>query len=139
MSEHKVFCGVSRRTPGNALMEFVMGKAVDCDNDVSLHSEFSNGGEILLLEPVIVQRVPGMWQDPKTGQQQMVVTHQFIEDPYWPLHRGAEMPFRLDDFRTVRLMQSDLPRDVEEIRKYESFLTEYFAKSKGLVLPHQRK
>jgi hypothetical protein len=117
-------------------MEFVMGKLQYIETSDALEKSFVQGGMVIsLIEPILIQRVPGMWNDPKTGQNQMVVTHQFIEDPYWPLHREARMPFRLDDFRTVRILNPDSSKDVEEAKRYDTFLSDAFAKAAGLVKP----
>jgi hypothetical protein len=137
-NEENIFCGVLPSGTGNAFMQFVMGKVVISSTRFTLPEQllewFSEGGTINLIEPLMIHRVPAMMQDPKTGQQQMVITHQFIEDPYWPIRREIEVPFRLSHFLSVRLMDLQNAKDLEEVGRYENSLTQFFAKSQGLVL-----
>lgn len=138
MSETKVLWGICQKTPPNCLMQFVMGK-VEITTEAFLLDAFAENRNIKLIEPVLIQRLLGLWQDPSTGKQQQVVTHQYVEDPYWPSHRESVLPFRLTDFSTVRLLNAESSKDVEEIKRYETYLTSAFAKTSGLVLPLQKR
>lgn len=138
-----VFCGVLPSGSANAFMQFVMGKVDEeafsvrradiVTMDRLFIDTFNERGIITLTEPIMIHRVPGMWQDPKTGDKQMVVTHQFIEDPYWPIRRGLKMPFNLGIFLSARIMDQTHPKDMEEIARYETSLEKSFSDASGLV------
>jgi hypothetical protein len=129
----RVFCGVLPSGTSMAILQFVMGKT-DLTKQKLDHA-FSEGQTIELMEPLIIHRVMGMDQDAKTGQQRMVITHQIIEDPYWPVRREVKLPLKLSHFLSVRMMDDTNAKDLDEIGRYENSLKRSFTQNAGLVLP----
>ena len=146
-----VFCGVITQGTQSAIAQFVIGKfnypiplrkgepadfGSGADRNASewLRSAMGMKMMIDLIEPVLVHRVFVMGKNPD-GSQALIVTHQFIEDPYWPNTRGAEVPFNLGHFLTARFFDGTIPQEQEEIARYENALVSRFAAKSGLVLP----
>ena len=138
MTEEKsraVFCGTLPTGSGGAFMQFVMGK-LDLDWDERTLLEAFTAGEVIpLIEPIVIQRVPVVQVDERTGKQTMVMTHQFVEDPYWPVRRNFRVPVSLGKFLSVRCMDLTNAKDMEEIARYENSLQHSFQAALGLVKP----
>lgn len=135
------FCGILPQGNASAILQIVMGKVSSLQTEVG-QSEINTVSLqtlnlIWLLEPIMIHRCFTVNVDAR-GQQSMAVTHQMLDDPYWLGERADEMPFKLSNFLSTRIMNPENNLEASEITRYENSLVEKWAKQKGIVLPHKK-